>query len=76
MTLFRESFLYHLWLILSATYLDSGLCRGINAIGFFCENAQTVAEQMVQAGGIINEKTDSRIVAGDLPNGRILLRQK
>ena len=50
--------------------------RGINAIGFFCENAQTVAEQMVQAGGIINEKTDSRIVAGDLQNGRILLRQK
>jgi len=36
MTLFRESFLYRLWLILSATYLDSSLCRAINAIGAWC----------------------------------------
>jgi hypothetical protein len=31
---------------------------------------------MVQAGGVINEKTDTCILAGDLQNGRILLRQK
>ena len=36
MTLFRESFLYQLWLMLSATYLDSGLCRTITAIGAWC----------------------------------------
>ena len=50
--------------------------RGINAIGFSCENAQAVAVLMVQAGGVINEKTDTCILAGDLQNGRILLRQK
>ena len=36
MTLFRESFLYQLWLMLSATYLDSRLCHAINAIGAWC----------------------------------------
>ncbi len=49
--------------------------RGINTIGFFCENIEAAAELIIQAGGVINEKTEAYILAGDLQNGRILLRQ-
>ena len=36
MTLLRESFVYRLWLLLAATYADSGLCRVLTALGAWC----------------------------------------
>ena len=36
MTLLRESFIYRLWLILLATYMDSDLHRALAAVGGWC----------------------------------------
>lgn len=54
---------------------DENAC-GINCIGFSCEHPEAVAEQITSAGGFVNDRKESHILAGDLQNGRILLRRK
>ena len=48
---------------------------GINCIGFACEDTEAVAEALTAAGGTVNETGADYILAGDLQNGRILLRR-
>jgi predicted enzyme related to lactoylglutathione lyase len=47
---------------------------GINCIGFACDNAENTAQAIVNAGGCINDTKDGYILAGDIQNGRIMLR--
>ena len=47
---------------------------GINCIGFACADREAVAEVVKAAGGTINEKGEDYILAGDMQNGRIILR--
>ena len=49
---------------------------GINCIGFTCDNMQQTLNHIRSAGGFLNEQQDEYILAGDIQNGRILLRQK
>lgn len=47
---------------------------GINCIGFSSGNIKADAEKILAAGGTVFEEKDSFILAGDLQNGRILLK--
>ncbi len=47
---------------------------GINMIGFTCEDREKTAEDILAHGGTVNYAKDGMIMAGDLQNGRIMLR--
>lgn len=48
---------------------------GINAIGFSCADPDAAAAAITAAGGFLNQKDENFLLAGDLQNGRILLRR-
>ena len=47
---------------------------GINCIGFTCDDVANTAKAITAAGGVLNEVTSNYTLAGDIQNGRILLR--
>ena len=48
---------------------------GINCIGFACDDLANIIEKVQAEGGLINERGLDYILAGDIQNGRLLLRQ-